>query len=509
MLDVVERRYPLSNEFFNLAIAEAAKASLLSPLVFKEQHNIKLKPGFKTACWLFRPPHEIVVGTDLFEKPNVKKGLTDSQQKKYIANHYHHELGHARFTERNLTLVNQNLKKFGCPFQLFNLFEDANMEYRYAKEANYCFDWLSLESLSFNARPESLMLALIQAEGALNLVQSELERPIAVNGLPDEVKRALIAHLPRVYGYYQKILTVTRSMQLMPILKEWLDEFGTQPAEPNQEPSDLELSSALMGNQTLAESFLNGTKPVSLSPQPPAEKPKVDDNKISLVKKGAVLGCPVPVDLVKAQTFADMLTRAFESYSSYSSTSVPQKRISIRNHMLGLPIYRRRDVTSLAPKKIFFLFDCSGSMHGKPVKAGKLLVSALNMLARKGLVSGVLALSAINEKKEACHEIYAFPVAQEVIDRIEAGGIGEGLASALSENMALAQAADHVMVYTDGQIGDIPMNKPMLHQHNIETWGVYVGSVQDCLEELLLHFDKVLVRSSIEAIIDAIILQLK
>jgi hypothetical protein len=139
---------------------------------------------------------------------------------------------------------------------------------------------------------------------------------------------------------------------------------------------------------------------------------------------------------------------------------------------------------------------------------GKVLVSALSILATQGMVTGHVALSAVIDGVPNW-ELFKLPMGQKAIDRIEGFAGGEGLEYTLRENMKLAQAADYVFVYTDGSIGDKPIVKADFHQLGVYTWGLYVGDEPSCLEQLVQYFDKALMRTCVEDLVDAILHQLK
>ncbi len=533
------RRYELSDKFFEEAIREAIGDSLFSPVSLGERHEVKLKPNFDTACWAYLPPHRIYIGKDLFEKRILKAGLSVVLQQKYIANHYHHELGHGLFTERDMRRIQKALKAIEAPFPLYNLFEDAYMEERYRKEAEYRFEWLTMEDLDFNPRPESLLFALIQAEGNVKTVEAALDtwkpEPPAVDktdplfallGLfasdPEDTREVLKEKLPRVVEYYKRIIAVRDSLQLMPILNAWLDEFGRPPQMPpggaNGGMSDLEMSAAMMTDPKFADDFDKDSQTASgyegATPDDPLKDGKFgknadgDSNYKAEAKKGKVLHTSrTPVDLQRAEKLAAKFMKFFAEKTRVVSTLTPQRRVSARHFALGRAPYRRTEIEGRGAKDIFFEIDCSGSMGGFHIMEGKLIITALSMLARRGHVTGHIALSAVTDGPS--WEVYKLPVAQEVIDKIQGYAGAEGLEFTLRDNMALLQKADYVFVYTDAQICDRPIDKSFLHRHGVYTWGLYAGNHGSYLEEMLKYFDKALMRDNAEALVDAMLAQNK
>jgi hypothetical protein len=525
------RRYKIADSEFDEAIRDAIQDSIFSPVTLGEKHTVSLKPKFDTACWAYLPPHRIYIGTDLFEKRMVKPGLTKVQQAKYIANHYHHELGHALFTERNMKGIQAALKAMDCQFSLYNLFEDAYMEDRYRREAEYRFEWLLLEDLDFSPRPESLLFALIQAEGDVKVVETRLrtwtpEAPAVPEGdpmallasmfspKPEDSREKLEALLPRVVNYYRRICAVTQSMQLMPILKEWLDEFGRPPPMPQSGMSDLEQSAELMTSPQAAEEFEQDVKEVKDGPANGEKdgggkgKAEAQPDDKAIAKKGDLLApSGVRLDVTRAEALVAKFKKFFEEKTRVVSTKTPQRRVSARHFVLGRAPYRRTEIEGRGTKRVFLVIDCSGSMGGFHIQEGRLLVLALSMLARQGYIEGHVALSGKNGG--ATWELFKLPMAEQIISRISNIGGGEGLEYTMKDHLKLLQQADFTFVYTDGQITDKPIDKAFFHRHGVYTWGLYAGNTQEFMEELMKYFDKALMRNSVEALVDAMLVQQK
>lgn len=530
------RRYPYSEAFFQEAIRDAVRESLFSPVALGERHDVKLKKKFETACWAYLPPHRIYIGTELFEKPNVKRGLTPAQQAKYIANHYHHELGHALFTERDMKRIQAALKVIDAPFQTYNLFEDAYMEHRYRIEAEYRFEWLTLEDLLFSPRPESLLFALIQAEGDVKVVQTALNAwvPPALPGtkattedlfelaLPGEAessKDKLLKWFPKVLCYFEEIIAVKESLKLMPILKRWLDEFGR--TEQGANPlggmaggGELEISFQLMTDEEAAEKFDDEAETVNPSGDSDADegggsrKLEADKNHQAIAAKGKVLHhTRTPISAARVVAAANKLRKFFEESSRVVSTRTPQKRVSARHFALDRAPYRKKEKMGRGTKRVVIVVDCSGSMRGFHIQEGKIIVAALSQLAQLGHVEGHVILSAVNMGPN--FETFTLPMSTTTIEHIAGFAGGEGLEYAMHGNLALLREADYVFVYTDGQIGDKAIDKSGLHRYGVYTWGLYAGPDDSYLDSLLEYFDKALLRKDAESLIDAMLIQQK
>lgn len=557
-----ERRYPEADvEFFKEAVRQAQMDTLFGNMTLDDKLLIKFKRKFETACWAYLPPHRVYLGLDLFQKDMVKPDLSEELQRKYIANHFHHERGHGLFTTRDMKKVNATLKLMSdCPFSLYNLFEDAYMEHAYRREENYQFEWLTMENLSFNTRPESIFFALIQAEGDVAVVEKALNawKPPApaagvlgmllAAGLVDKTTSAALAALtggivdeaakakgaeeidgeesdslaeadpaaqlkewfPKVALFYARAVSVKESMQLMPIIKAWIDLFGLPPKSDSM--SDLQLGS-MLGSPEFLEDFDKDSEPLE---EDPGDQPSPDDvepderEKPPEAAKGSVLSSDDledPVDMAHADRIAEMMRKLFEQHTARVMTDVPQKRVSARNYALGRPAFVQRKTVGRGKKKLLLLVDCSGSMGGGPMASARVLVAALSKLAKENAVEGHVVFTGEHEDKPA-FETYALPLATATLERVGALHGSEGLEGGLRDNFKLAQEADHVMVYTDANITDQPINKQYLHERGISTWGLYVGG-NSTLNTLLKYFDKALIRDTLDELVDAMLTQIK
>lgn len=516
--------YALPDAFFQKELRAAQLESLSLPTSLEEPQDVRLKPDFETACWSFQPPHKIFVGNKLFVKPNIRTGLSEDVLKKYIRNHYHHEQAHGMYTERDMHRIQKALKAINAPFSFYNLVEDAYIEHRYRQGTGYRFEWLEAEHLKFTPRPESVLFALIQAEGDFDTVQQAFEAwsppiPEVEEGAEPFTeapeKSALRSLLPRIEWYYRKMTAARASMMLMPLVNAWLDEFGRPPEEKKQQSNgagsgmqDMELSVQLGTLPGALSDFEQGTKGLSESTPPPPDPIKADREHKAQAAQGSVLDdCAHEVDETRARKLAEKFLALFRTTSRRMSTMRPTKRISAKHYAMGRPPYRKDVDTSRKARKFYLEIDCSGSMRGIHSREGRLLVAALSYLADEGKVSGHVVLSGVAAGKP-CWEVHRLPMAVDNLRRIEGIHGAEGLEYTLAANEALAKEADFVFIYTDAQICDAPINKAAWHAKGIFTWGLYAGAKSDAVtSNMLQYFDKAIVRATAEELVDAILSQ--
>jgi hypothetical protein len=401
------------------------------------------------------------------------------------------------------------------PFSLFNLFEDARIEHRYRNGANIFFEWTKYEPVKLENKPAVIFFALVQYEGDLESVRagvsSSLQEPsaealLAANQLIDDVD-----------SFYRRACDETSSRALYPILKEWCLAYPPAesfiPSRGNEtEGADgvPDLTPMLEGQsaQEAAQEFDAGTFGVNDPEGKSLGGRKAAEPKGTLPDGGnadLLDDEPSDIDNNRVSLLASRLGPLFLSQSRLVTSEVPGKKISVRHFVSNRPYYRHRVLESLSRKKVLFVVDCSASMRGMPIEEGRLMVAALSVLASRGIVTGHIVLSAVYDRRTVWQR-FALPMKLESIQRIHAFGSAEGLESAIRNNLKLAQAADFVFVYTDANICDEPIDKSRLHVQGVYTWGLYVGG-DEGLEELKKYFDKSLIRSNAEKLVEAILTQ--
>lgn len=533
--------YAHSMEFFKSSLIKAQRAALLDASPLNEQQEVRVRPRFETACWNFKgDTHYIFVGDGLFNKPNIRAGLPEDLQHEYVAVHYRHELGHGLYTMRNLEALNRVLTEHKIPFGLFNLFEDARIEHLYRTAAEFQFGWLRFEELDLSLRPLSLLFALIQSEGDVELVREQAAalhaKEVAklsadANTSSDSLNALIEAHaeevknpFERVLLYYQKAIGAPTSMGLLPTMKAWLKEFPEPPPDPSQPQSG---QGKGQGMQDMSESMQMAITPGALEAALEAsegltESEPVKDGgagkgstgvDIAEAAQGQVLQSPedtcesdrVPAAI--AHAVALRLMPLFRARHGKVSTMTPQRKVSARHFGIGRPPFRKKVTEVRKPKNLLVVVDCSGSMSGFPMEEGKKLLAALSVLAEQGHVKGHVVFSGVM-RRNAVWERYTLPLAPATIARAKGRHNAEGLYHAIKANLQAAKQADHVLVYTDASICDSPMDKESLHVQGVYTWGVYCGAQDEhTLNALQVHFDKALMRPTVEALVDAILAQ--
>ncbi len=203
---------------------------------------LKIKKDFETAAWTTgfksgKKVNYIYIGDKAIEMSNEV-----GNKKRLLENLLYHEFGHSKFTTDKFELIDRELKEICATFELFNVFEDFRMEQRVRELTSHRFNWFNYIDPKFMgvgySQPESLLLALKNAECFETEEYEELIRESYFEACKKDAEekgdeRSEIEIISdaedvfeKVLNYFApKIIEVKTALNLMPVIKEWLDEF--------------------------------------------------------------------------------------------------------------------------------------------------------------------------------------------------------------------------------------------------------------------------------------------
>ena len=491
------------NALYETAFSDFKVESLFTPKsdVLAEQYGLYVKPNFDTACWMYAPPHRIFVGDKVLKR--LKAPLTDERKVEYLKKYLWHEYAHACLTERDFERTNKELKRIKAPFGVYNRFEDIRIEH-HARQRwdDFKFEWSLYEDLSpvlgSSARDaDGILFLLTQLEGDVLAVR----KLVKDQTLFDEV-------LP----FYRDACLCRTSLALMPVIERWIRKFPMavhEQASGGMQDMSVSMQLALVPGALdafMADVQAEGDDDDQEDAQFSLYDPRTDESREA--GTGQVLGKkPHRIHDADVKSVTDLLANLYAPRLVSVSTETPTKRLSARHDIMGRGPYRRKELHSKRRKKIVAVIDCSGSMSGLHIAAARVLVASLSDLAEAGAVEGYVILSMVGEKGPVW-ERFTLPMSREAIQRIIAPGGAEGLAPTLDANRQLASEADLLLVFTDGNITDKPLDKQWLHTLGVFTIGAYVGSSPEAVASLQRYFDRVLVRTSITDLVRDLIVTL-
>lgn len=494
-----------------------------------EKVNFILADNEKTASWTYMPPHKIRVG-----RHNEKED--DYILESLIC----HELSHGLNTSKDLVGIAKKCQELKVPFNLFNLLEDVRIEYLFRETYNREFLWK--QSVLYAPKeilgPEALMYALKVTENNKDEIDKLLKQsysfdatrvlsyyeqiiktattediiPIALQWVKEFHTNEQQSPLSFEFGdngdgegtpLDPADLTDSELQELAEKIKEMLEKASKKGTAKDMDTKEESIQKSKDKNSN--EKNLDG-EDVDENGNPLDDSDSVeqdDDNNDSSKQqehdlkkakqrlngdneaKRMLLDLNVAENFIYDKKEVDKLSKEFTKIlkpkENYINTISPSKRFSVKNMVLDKDnIYRQRKV-DFKQETFLLILDCSGSMSGSHLTAGKSLILILNKLAKKRLITGSVILTS----SEGFVEI-PLPIQDVVIKAISAGG-DEGFSRTIKHNQKALTSADKVFVFTDAEIvcpPDFDFNK----KYGIFTYGMYVGK-QNQYDQLLKYFN--------------------
>lgn len=307
----------------------------------------------------------------------------------------------------------------------------------------------------------------------------------------------------KVIEYYNRACNAQNSMEIIDICAEWLKEF---PESYRDE---------LLNNYEQGPKGKGKGKGDLMSPEDmeniSGESISSDENDKSLEEEaierlskgskeglGTLYGSPETFDETRlnklTQLFKGIIKRGMIKYNSI----IPSKKLNIRNYTLGSDkIFKKSQYDNGKSEKLSVILDCSGSMSGSHLYAGKEFLIIINRLAKQGLIRGNIILT-----ESLKQVLLPMPVDEKIIHSIRTGG-GEGFKTTIKKYGKILQESGKVFVFTDGEIGDIP-DSDYNRKLSIKTYGLYVGET-DQTEQLKKFFDEAISNRTLEDVINELL----
>lgn len=327
----------------------------------------------------------------------------------------------------------------------------------------------------------------------------------------DNVKTALSISLTdhtsaafdKVADFYKRACEARNSMEIIYICEEWLKEFPDSASDALLDdfqqgkgkrdiikPEDMEniTGESISGDEQSSEE----------------EKAAIPDlTRGSTQGLGRILkGIPETFNETRlnklTKLFKGIIKRGMVKYNSI----IPSKKLNIRSYSLGSDkIFKKQQYENGKSEKLSVILDCSGSMSGEHLYAGKEFLIIINRLAKQGLIRGNIILTESNEQI-----LLPMPADETIIKSITTGG-GEGFKRCIEKYGRLLQESVKVFIFTDGAIGDAP-DRDFNRKLGIKTYGLYVGE-SDQTEQLNRYFDEAISKTSLEDVINELLKKVK
>ena len=307
----------------------------------------------------------------------------------------------------------------------------------------------------------------------------------------------------KVVEFYNKACNAQNSMEIIDICAEWLKEFPDSYKDEllNYYEQGSKGKGTGKGDLMSPEDMENIAGESSSGDE---NDKSLEEEAIEMLSKGSkeglgnLYGSPETFNETRlnklTQLFKGIIKRGMVKYNSI----IPSKKLNIRNYTLGSDkLFKKTQHENGKSEKLSVILDCSGSMSGSHLYAGKEFLIVINRLAKQGLIRGNIILTESLEQV-----LLPMPVDEKVISTIRTGG-GEGFKKTIEKYGKILQESEKVFIFTDGEIGDIP-DSDYNRKLGIKTYGLYVGE-KDQTEQLRKYSDEAISKTTLEDVINELL----
>jgi len=464
--------------------------------------TISLKKNFDTACWYFNhkfEKHFIYFG-DKAMNMVVKESKLGTEY--FVKTLLHHEMAHACYTTRDHKGLRKWLSTNKVPFSLYNLFEDARIEYLWRLKTGREFrsdEFINIPEIDKDSNATQMFFVYLRKDGK---------------------HRSRLAKMKRVREYYERIVECATSEDMYPIMLEWMKEFPETENELDDLKSqgflddDLEDNNELEDGDSIAKEFDEDSEDIAgeksgykdeFSETKEAEALSNIDYEFSTKSTERIYSehNHFSFDKSLGDKLLPIMEKIFKAKKRKINQSNPTNRVNVRNYMNSRfdKMYRKKTLEVKAKMKINLIIDCSGSMEGSPIQNARVLAYMLSCFARKNLVDGNIILTGA---RGASHQTMTLklPLSDEEISHIYAYGDAEGIAGTVELSKKLLKQADYNFCFTDGNITDNPLS----NTKGLNLLGMYVG--KDGYDTLSKWFELYLARETLDDLVQKLIIKL-
>jgi len=528
-----------------------------------EPYEIMIKPNFDTACWYYdykNHTHKIFIGENIFDR--IIEGFKDKS--KIVQSYFIHEAAHSIFTTKNLVALNKKLSDKNLNFQLFNLFEDARIEYKIREIFGYSFNWSIFEEIPHDNENEKATTTLFK------IIQTEDK--IAFD----------VPYYEKVKNYYDNIVKAKNEDEIIDIMIKWEIDFPTdiEPEnnknmsqssndnsqeqnssqsqnglnsgnqnenkqessdknfnEDNDKESDLELASQLQADPDYASDFeedaqvIVGNAKNALNELENELAQKQEMKHLTPVESGSEIietsnSTEMFQDLSfdESKIFPEKLAKAEERLKRILQTidieainsSSHDKKFNMKGVIQALSgspnakPYKKHidDSYEETKKKVFILMDGSSSMSNLPQKNMLTFCMAANRLANKNLFEGWIGGSKISGKGIAISQAFSLPIKDGFITSFNCDAGAEGIGAAIIRHLDFIKTSDYVFVMTDGNIHDKDLKFLKYSHEEIydKTIGIYMGKRKHAnLPDMKQWFKMSIIEKNFEDVIEKVV----
>lgn len=400
--------------------------------------------------------HHIITSSEKIHRiTNVKTKNSLAHSTNFFKEVYRHELCHALYTDRNLEYIVEMLEDERIPFALFNLFEDARIEYKFLQDfPEYKkFFWNRYFDIDEKTDKASGAFYALKAKESMTRMTSSksnnLTRYLPELTYKNTLKKRVIYYTQSgnkkelnatvaIANYYRDCCLCDSSLKTFRVVMRWVKTFGIEI------PETYERNNKLDGK----DCSINTKSGIGKANSDSGITDNIDYDNIS--NRG--------YDITEGES--NLMRRIYnalrpickKAYSHRNAISTSGNRLYIKNAIARLENSFRSFRKSGNKLKIFCLVDFSTSMNNV-IKhyGGKEFLGALKMLHDNNIIELRMVIS-FNQ--------YNYDITNNSLNdlmNVEPCGAHENFDNNLKKYDSILSKQDLCLLFTDGYLtGNIP-----------------------------------------------------
>lgn len=239
MLNIIER----ARRFCKRNTTATQKGGVLTRMakMTGSGYDFQVDASVPTACWTFdhaMDKHIIRCGTRLDQLCKLDVAVDEKKMKKFVEGVIRHETEHGILTDRSRDVI-EACSANKIPFRLWNLFEDARIEYLSAtrKDGDGAFRWTNFQEIkeAYNVAISLFFAVRTNEAGIKKQPSAYVPKWLGADSMLYQGKQKKTRLI--VLDFYRRVIASETSMDLIPILIEWIKIFGNEMPEESSDDS--------------------------------------------------------------------------------------------------------------------------------------------------------------------------------------------------------------------------------------------------------------------------------
>lgn len=471
----------------------------------KESVLFEARPCGGTAAWSWdakRKRHNIVLDRDFPSTINGSLRSTRTLRVNYGERLLRHEKWHGLRTDRDLPALAEECARRGIPFELLNVAEDLRIEHLARLDEKRSFSWTH-----YNADPAkggtTEPLAWL-ASYILHEVSDSLPSAVVYytrgkwKGTPETARnrRGVVEPMAPTFdvlcAFAQEMANAPSTRAVIDIVEDWVRTFPAAKHNPKDIPRMPSRMGGVgyttsRGGSTTTPDYSGGCPKVDPSTLPPVERRALEyflEGPLDLLRLSDedfhTHAGRRPIDMSNAPHVANKLAALLGSVDPMRvRTATSGSRVHVRGVMTGDPSSFRSQSMRSGKRKVVAIFDQSGSMMGDWHRHGATFAAALLTLHRRGILDVTVILTGGRS-----HAVVPPSLDPSALGRFPCNMGCESVDATLAAHKDKVQAADTVLIYTDGHLTDGDVDAGKWRSLGVDLVGCAVGRshVQEMLQ---------------------------